>query len=532
MARSAHVDTFAADNLPRLEQWPDLRFDLPELRYPEQLNCGEQLLDRTMDRVGADRPCLISNGRTWTYGETLETVNQIAHVLVDDLGIVPGNRVLLRGPNNAWYAAAWLATAKAGAVAVPTMPLYRAAELRAIVDRAEVTTALCDHRYLDELAPIERHVDIVPWGGSESDDLSQRITSKPPSFDAVQTAADDVCLIAFTSGTTGQPKGCAHFHRDILAIADTFSTHLIKPELHDVFTGSPPLAFTYGLGQLLVFPLRAGAATLLLEDGSPQQLAEAIVEHGATVVGTAPTAYRAMLNVGPWNPTTLRRCVSAGETLPKPTFEAFREQTGIKMIDGIGSTEMLHVFISAADDDIRPGATGVPVPGYQARVVGDDGEPVPDGKVGRLAVRGPTGCRYVADARQIEYVQDGWNLTGDAYIRDEDGYFWYQARTDDMIISSGYNIAGPEVEAALLSHPDVVETGVVGVPDDERGQIVKAYVVTRAGVDASERLVTQLQDHVKRTIAPYKYPRQIEFIGELPRTQTGKVQRYRLRQRS
>lgn len=531
MPRSAHVDTFTADNLPPPAQWPDLRFELPELHYPDRLNCGEQLLDRTVERVGAGRRCLISGGVTWTYGQTLQIVNQIAHVLVDDLGIVPGNRVLLRGPNNAWYAAAWLAVMKAGAVAVATMPLYRAAELTAIIDKAEIMTALCDHRYLDELALTGRDLDVVPWGGAGPDDLSRRTASKPARFDAVQTASDDVCLVAFTSGTTGQPKGCAHFHRDVLAVADTFSEHVIRPQPDDVFTGSPPLAFTYGLGQELIFPLRAGAATLLVEDGSPPSLAEAIVEHGATIVGTAPTAYRAMLGVEGWSPTTLRRCVSAGETLPRPTFEAFRDRTGIELIDGIGSTEMLHVFISAADDDIRPGATGVAVPGYEARVVGPDGEPVPDGEVGRLAVRGPTGCRYLADARQTEYVQNGWNLTGDAYVRDGDGYFWYQARTDDMIISSGYNIAGPEVEAALLSHPDVAEAGVVGVPDEARGQIVKAFVVAREGVDASEQLARALQDHVKDTIAPYKYPREVEFLEELPRTQTGKVQRYRLRQR-
>ena len=531
MARSAHVDTFTADNLPPEDQWPDFLRDHPDVDYPDQLNCGEELLDRTIDRHGADRPCLISNGETWTYGETLETVNRIAQVLVDDLGIVPGNRVLLRGPNNAWYAACWLAVMKAGAVAVSTMPLYRAAELRTIIDKAEIATALCDHRFLDELRKTERDLQIVPWGGPEPHDLTQRIVDKAPKFDAVQTSADDICLIGFTSGTTGQPKGCLHAHRDILAIADTFSKHLIRPTADDVFTGSPPLAFTFGLGQLLIFPLRVGASTVLLEQGSPPNLAEAIVEHGCTVVGTAPTAYRAMLDVDGWNPTTLRRCVSAGETLPKSTYQAFLDATGVRMIDGIGSTEMLHIFISAADDDIRVGATGTPVPGYEAKVVGDDGEDVPDGEVGRLAVRGPTGCRYLADPRQQEYVQDGWNLTGDAYVRDEDGYFWYQARADDMIISAGYNIAGPEVEDALLSHDDVAETGVVGVPDEQRGQIVKAYVVLREGVEPSDELKAHLQEHVKNTIAPYKYPREVEFIDALPRTQTGKVQRYKLRER-
>ena len=528
MAASAHVDTFTTDNLPPPEQWPDLLLDRPELRYPEVLNCAEHLLGGT----DADRSCLISNGETWTYGQTRATVDRIAHVLVDDLGIVPGNRVLLRGPNNAWYAAAWLAVAKAGGVVVATMPLYRATELRAIIAKGRIAVALCDHRYVEQLTAADTDLEVVAWGGPEPDDLTRRIATKAATFDAVQTAADDPCLIAFTSGTTGQPKGCVHLHRDILAIADTFSRHLIRPRPDDVFTGTPPLAFTFGLGQLLIFPLRAGAAALLLEDGSPPSLAEAIVTHDATVVGTAPTAYRALLDVDGWDPTSLRRCVSAGETLPRPTFDAFHERTGIRLIDGIGATEMLHIFISAADDDIRPGATGVPVPGYEARVVDDDGRPVTDGQVGHLAVRGPTGCRYLADPRQAEYVHHGWNVTGDAYVRDEDGYFWYQARTDDMIISSGYNIAGPEVEAALLAHPDVAEAGVVGVPDADRGEVVTAYVVVRRGAEGTDALAGQLQDHVKAMIAPYKYPRRVEFLDELPRTQTGKVQRFKLRDRA
>ncbi len=526
MSTSAHVDTFTTDNLPPPEQLPDILLDLPELQYPETLNCAEELLGGT----DADRPCLISNGETWTYGQTRETVARIAHVLVDDLGIVPGNRVLLRGPNNAWCAAAWLAVVHAGGVVVATMPLYRATELRTIIDKGEITTALCDHRYLEELTATGCDLEVVPWGGSEVDDLSQRAVSKPSTFDAVQTAAEDPCLIGFTSGTTGDPKGCVHFHRDVLATADTFSKHLIKPGPDDIFTGSPPLAFTFGLGQLLLFPLRAGAATMLVEDGSPPSLAQAIVDHDATVVGTSPTAYRAMLDVDGWNPTSLRRCVSAGETLPKPTFDAFYEHTGLKLIDGIGATEMLHIFISAADDDIRPGATGVPVPGYEAKVIDDDGAPVPDGEIGHLAVRGPTGCRYLADPRQTEYVHDGWNITGDAYVRDEDGYFWYQARTDDMIVSAGYNIAGPEVEAALLDHADVAETGVVGVPDETRGEVVKAYVVVREGAEASAQFAEELQNHVKALIAPYKYPRRIAFVDELPRTHTGKVQRFKLRE--
>lgn len=528
---SAHQDSFVRDNLPPKDEWPELTFDLPDVQYPGQLNCGHELLDATIEEHGADRPCLLTPDETWSYAETRERVDRIAHVLVEDLGVVPGNRVLLRGPNNAWLAACWLAVMKAGAVAVTTMPLLRAKELREIVRVGQVGAALCDHRFLDDLEGADTGIDVVAFGGDGPDDLARRMERHPATFDAVPTAADDPALIAFTSGTTGTPKGCVSFHRDVLAIADTFSKHVIKPRPDDIFTGSPPLGFTFGLGQLLIFPLRAGAAALLLEQAAPPLLAEAIARHRATVCGTAPTAYRAMLQVEDLDLGSLRRGVSAGETLPAPTWEQFKERTGIELIDGIGSTEMLHVFIAAADDDIRPGATGLPVPGYEARIIDENGDPAPDGTVGRLAVRGPTGCRYLADPRQRDYVQDGWNVTGDAFMRDEDGYFWFQARTDDLIVSSGYNIAGPEVEQALLTHPDVAEVAVVGQPDEDRGQIVAAFVVLREGVEGGDDVARGLQDHAKQEVAPYKYPRAVHFVDELPRTLTGKVQRFRLRDR-
>lgn len=527
---SAHVDTFVRDHLPPKDAWPELLLDHPDIQYGGRVNCGHELLDATIAAHGDDRPCLLTPDETWSYGETRERVDRIAHVLVDDLGVVPGNRVLLRGPNNAWLAACWLAVMKVGAVAVTTMPLLRAKELREIVAKAEVGVALCDHRLLDELQATGGDLDVVTFGGDGPDDLAKRLEHHPARFEAVATAADDPALIAFTSGTTGQPKGCVHAHRDILAIADTFSRHVIKPQPDDVFTGSPPLAFTFRLGQLLIFPLRAGAAALLLENGSPPQLAAAIARHGATICGTAPTAYRAMLQLDELDLRSLRRGVAAGETLPEATWRQFEERTGIALIDGIGATEMLHVFISASDENIRPGATGRAVPGYEARLVDDRGDPVPDGTIGRLAVRGPTGCRYLDDPRQHTYVQDGWNITGDAFVRDEDGYFWYQARTDDLILSAGYNIGGPEIEDVLLTHPDVAEVAVVGQPDQDRGQIVAAFVVLRDGVEGDDDTARRLQDHVKQAVAPYKYPRAVYFIDELPRTQTGKIQRFRLRE--
>ena len=534
LSPSAHVDTFCRDSLPPASQLPDLQFTLPGLHYPDRLNCAEALLDQTVEARGPDRPCLLSEGQTWSYGDLLRSSNQVARVLTEELGIAAGNRVLLRGPNNPWLAACWLGVIKAGGVVVTTMALLRAGELAAICDIARVDLALCDHRFTAELAaagvPALR---IVSYGGDGQDDLVQRAARQPASFSAVATAADDVAMVAFTSGTTGRPKAAMHFHREVLATADTFSARVLRPAPDDIFTGTPPLAFTYGLGGLLIFPLHAGAATLLLEKATPAELADNIAARGVTICSTAPTAYRAMLAAGKARQLRgLRRPVSAGEHLSAAVWQAFFDATGVKIIDGIGSTEILHIFISAADEAIRPGSTGLPVPGYQAAILDEDGKQVPDGQPGRLAIKGPTGCKYLADDRQRDYVQDGWNLTGDTYIRAGDGYFWYQARSDDIIVSSGYNIAGPEIEEVLLSHPDVTECGVVGVPDEARGQLVTAYVVLRDGASADAAKIGELQDFVKQKIAPYKYPRAINFLPALPRTNTGKLQRYRLRELS
>ncbi|MFE1442298.1 AMP-binding protein [Streptomyces sp. NPDC058739] len=523
MNESAHLDTFARDHLPPREQWPELLFDLPELHYPERLNCAAELLHGPPD----DRPVFRTPDAVWTYGELRARVDRIAHVLTGELGVVPGNRVLLRGPTTPWLAACWLAVLKAGAVAVTVLAQQRPHELRTMCEIARVRHALCDVRAVDDLAKAEvPGLSVTTYGGDGPDDLMSRPAPDGPHR-AVDTAADDVALIAFTSGTTGRPKGCMHFHRDVLAVADTFSEHVLKPRPDDVFAGSPPLGFTFGLGGLVVFPMRAGASALLLEQAGPGQLPPAIAEHRVSVLFTAPTAYRAMLAAADEHDLgSLRRCVSAGENLPEATWRAWHERTGLKIINGIGATELLHIFISAADDAVRPGRTGVPVPGWQARVQDEHGEPVPDGEPGLLAVRGPVGCRYLADPRQSVYVRDGWNVTGDTYVREPDGYFRYVARADDMIISAGYNIAGPEVEDALLRHPDVVEAAVVGRPDEDRGQVVVAFSVLREG---APRDADALRAFVKEELAPYKCPREIVFLDALPRTATGKLQRFRLR---
>ncbi|RST06766.1 2-aminobenzoate-CoA ligase [Streptomyces sp. WAC05374] len=530
---SAHLDTFARDHLPPREQWPGLVFDLPELRYPDRLNCGAELLDRTVERFGADRPVFRDGaGRVWTYGELRGRVDRIAHALTRDLGVVPGNRVLLRGPTTPWLAACWLAVMKAGAVAVTVLAQARARELAVMCEMARVGHAVCDVRTVDDLVKAEvPGLRITAYGGDGPDDLLHLAARHPGTYEAVGTAADDVALIAFTSGTTGRPKGCMHFHRDVLAVADTFSAHVLRPEPDDLFAGSPPLGFTFGLGGLVIFPMRAGASALLLEQAGPKQLLPAVAEHRVTVLFTAPTAYRVMLDeVDAHDTGSLRRCVSAGENLPAATWRAWYERTGLRLINGIGATELLHIFVSAADDAIRPGTTGVPVPGWHARVVDASGEPVPDGQEGLLAVRGPVGCRYLADPRQTEYVRHGWNITGDTYVREPDGYLRYVARADDMIISAGYNIAGPQVEEALLAHPDVVEAAVVGAPDEVRGHIVVAYAVLRDGLPRDDSTAEALRTFVKDRLAPYKCPRRIVFLDALPRTATGKLQRFRLRQ--
>lgn len=531
LSPSAHVDTFCRDNLPPFEDWPEFVFG-PDTQYPDRLNCATALLDDTIAEHGGDRPCLRAPGEEpWTYDQVRSVANRIARVLVEDHGLVPGNRVLLRAPNNPWLVACWFGVLKAGGVVVATMPILRKRELSTIGEIATIDLALCDHRLLDDLEAAQTGAPIVPFGGTGDDDLSRRIEGRDESFEDVQTAADDVALLAFTSGTTGRPKGALHFHRDVLAIADTFSRHVLKPVPDDVFTGTPPVAFTFGLGGAVVFPLRAGASTLLVEKATPPELAGHIRDNDVTVCFTAPTAYRAIIAAGHADDLrTLRRAVSAGEHLDEATWRMFHETTGIRIIDGIGSTEMLHIFVGSSDDDIRPGSTGRAVPGYLAKVVDAAGNEVPDGTPGRLAVKGPTGCRYLADPRQKVYVENGWNITGDTFHRDEDGYFWYHARNDDMIVSSGYNIAGPEVEEAVLSHPDVADCAVVGLPDAARGQLVTAYVVPRPGVTADDELAQAIQTHVKGEIAPYKYPRRVEFLDELPRTATGKLQRFKLRE--
>ena len=534
IARSAHVDTFTRENLPPRSQWPEFLFTLPELAYPPALNCAAELLNRHVEAGHGDRRCIVTDSETWTYHDLLAKSNQVARALVDEMGLVPGNRVLLRGPNNPWLVAGWFGVIKAGGVAVATMPLLRTHELETMIEIAGVTMAICDHRFMQDLdAAAPDGFQIFAYGGPDPDDLTKVAAKKRSTFQSVGTAADDVCMLAFTSGTTGKPKATMHFHRDVLAIADTFSRHLLQPAPTDLFAASPPLAFTFGLGQSVVFPLRAGAAVYLLEQPSPARLLEAVERHGITVLATAPTAYRAMVpDLSAARVRSLRACVSAGETLPEATWHAVHDACGIRIIDGIGSTEMLHIFISAAGQDVRPGATGRPVPGYVAEVQDPDGRPVADGELGRLAVKGPTGCRYLRGDRQATYVRDGWNITGDVYARDGNGYFRYQARADDMIISAGYNIAGPEVEEALLRHPAVAEAAVVGAPDEERGMIVKAVVVLRPDADLGPEPARTLQDFVKGQIAPYKYPRAIEFASELPRTATGKLQRFRLREGS
>ena len=540
MSATAHTDTFARDRLPQEAQQPEFIFELPELQFPQRLNCAFDLLDRHVAAGHGERVCLKApGGLQWSYADLQRHANRIAHVLVADMGLVPGNRVLLRAANKPMLVACWFAVMKAGGIAVGTMPLLRAKELTQIIAKAKVSHALCDHLLRAELDLAAQRAPVlarsISFGGGSPAALEFLMARHPEHFDNVDTAADDTCLIAFTSGTTGEPKATMHFHRDVMAACACFPPHVLRANANDVFIGSPPLAFTFGLGGLTLFPMSVGASTVLLERASPADLLKAVAEFRATVMFTAPTSYRAMAegarqqSVSLPRGGSLRKCVSAGEALPAATRALWREATGIEMIDGIGATEMLHIFIAADEANARPGATGRVVPGYRACVMDERSEPVAPGIIGRLAVKGPTGCRYLDDPRQAHYVQYGWNFTGDAYVMDADGYFFYQSRTDDMIVSAGYNIAPPEVEDALLQHPAVAECAVIGVGDEERGQIVKAFVVLHPPHVANEALVRELQEFVKATIAPYKYPRAIELRESLPRTESGKLQRFRLR---
>ncbi len=532
---TSHVDTFTRDHLPPQEEWPE--FLLEGFDYPDHLNAAVELTDAMVAKGFGDHTALIGNGRRRTYKELSDWTNRLAHALVENYGVKPGHRVLIRSANNPAMVACWLAATKAGAVVVNTMPMLRAGELAKIVDKAEVSLALCDTRLMEEMivcAKDSRFLkQVVSFDGTANHDaeLDRIALDKSVVFEAVHTGRDDVALLGFTSGTTGIPKATMHFHRDLLAIADGYAREVLGVTPDDIFVGSPPLAFTFGLGGLAIFPLRFGAAATLLEHATPANMVEIIEKYKATISFTAPTAYRAMMKAmdNGADLSSLRVAISAGETLPGPVFEEWTAKTGKPILDGIGATEMLHIFISNRFEDRKPASTGKPVGGYEARIVNDDMQEVPRGTIGRLAVRGPTGCRYMADSRQRDYVRDGWNLTGDAFYQDENGFFHFAARSDDMIITAGYNIAGPEVEAALISHPEVAECAVVGAPDQERGQIVEAYVVLISGVSADDATIKRLQDHVKATIAPYKYPRSVKFLDNLPKTATGKIQRFRLR---
>ncbi|MFG5777161.1 benzoate-CoA ligase family protein [Comamonas sp. J-3] len=533
MSYTAHIDRFTANNLPPPELQPDYIFELPELQFPERLNCAAELLDKHVAQGRGGRLCIQAEGVRWSYAELQAQANRIANVLTQQLGLVPGNRVLLCAPNNPMQVACWFGVIKAGGVAVAAMPLLRAKELSTIVDIAQISHALCDEALRTEVLGAQEkspQLQVVRFFNSQGEQaLESLMAQASDQFTAVDTAATDTCLLGFTSGTTGVPKATMHFHRDVMAICACWPQSTLRAHADDVFVGSPPIAFTFGLGGQVLFPMSIGASMVLLEKASPPLLLDGIEKFGATVVFTAPTSYRVMAQQGERvRQSKLRKCVSAGEALTASTRALWRDATGIEIIDGIGSTEMLHIFISHREENARPGATGKAVPGYRAKVVDDEGNEVPPGTVGRLAVQGPTGCRYLNDSRQTKYVSRGWNLTGDAYLMDEDGYFVYQARTDDMIISAGYNIAAPEVEEALMAHAGVAECAVIGVADSERGQIVKAFVVLRSGHAAGEAMAKELQDFVKSTVAPYKYPRAVVFVEQLPRTATGKLQRFRL----
>ena len=538
---SAHIDRFVIDRMPKPEACAQMHYDLPELQIPSSANLVVALLDDAVHNKGwADRPMLRSSRIVLTYADALERVNRIAQVLVQDCGLVPGNRVLLRGGNSIGMALAWLGVVKAGMVAVASMPLLRAKELTEILHKAQPQLALCDALLLEELntacATQTQPCTIISFNQMNAPgSLAVRSALKDGQLKACNTSADDPAMMAFTSGTTGTPKAAVHTHRDILAAGQAWPRHVLGLAADDIVVGSPPLAFTFGLGGLLTFPMAFGASTYFPDAPyTPESLVNTIAQVGATVCYTAPTFYRqAAAFAAAAKLSSLRVCVSAGEALPQATRQLWKTSTGLDMLDGIGATEMFHIFISSRGDALPQSdlgtAIGRVVPGYTARVVDDAGQELPRGQTGKLAVTGPTGCKYLDDARQANYVKDGWNYPGDAFIQDQAGYFFYQSRADDMIITAGYNVGAPEVEDCLMEHPAVAECAVIGKPDPERGMLVHAVVVLRADYAPDAAMAQALQDHVKARIAPYKYPRNVVFVAQLPRTETGKLQRFKLR---
>ena len=524
-------DNFAQNNLPEPSFQPDYLFlDLPQFNHPENLNCVERLLDDHIANGKGSNVCLKTFSETWTYNDLFEKSNQIAHVLVDDLGLQPGNRVLLRSCNNPMMVACWFAILKVGGIVVATMPLLRSKELKTLIDCAEISHVICDSSLADEINLVKSDFlkSVSFYRNGSIDELMQ---SKPKTFQNYNTKADDVAIIGFTSGTTGNPKMTAHYHKDILNICEAFPNYSLQPTENDIFTGSPPIGFTFGLGGLVLFPMYFGASSFLIEKPSPDVLLEVIQNEKITICFTAPTAWRILTEKSKdYDLSSLRRCISAGETLPFKIWEDWYNATGLKIIDGIGATEMLHIFISSNQENMKPGSTGIAITGYEAKIIDKNGNDVPYDSPGRLAVRGITGCKYLnRPEKQQEYVENGWNITGDIFKQDQDGYFWFVARGDDMIISSGYNIAAIEVESVLLTHNEILECAVVGLPDEERGMLVCANIVLKNQANASTELAKNIQNWFKENAAPYKYPRVINFLDKLPKTETGKIQRFKLK---
>ncbi|MFZ9314779.1 MAG: AMP-binding protein [Burkholderiaceae bacterium] len=551
-------DRFVHDRLPPPTQQPQILRARPEFQFPQAFNLTDFLFEKGSAHRGPNAPLfqgLEPGSAALSYRQAAERADQIAHLVRTRLGLASGSRVLIHAPNSAETALVWLGLVKAGMVAVATMPLLRAKELGKVIRKAEIAWAVVHPALVQEVvlaaqeAPsLQQIITLgVPatempaplYAGALGDLLATKVANAVhapnPPFVA-DTDGDDIALLAFTSGTTGDPKAVVHTHHDVAAACEAWPRAVLRPRPTDLVVGSPPLAFTFGLGGMLVFPMWAGASVYYPNTRyTPETLVQTIAQVGATTCYTAPTFYRQMVeHIPEGGLPSLTTCVSAGEALPPAIRDLWRNKTGIELTDGIGATEMFHIFISSAPEEVRAGAIGRVVPGYEAQVVDDEGKPLADGEIGRLRVRGPTGCRYLADPRQTNYVKDGWNYPGDAFRRDAEGYFYYQSRTDDMIISAGYNISGLEVESVLLTHPAVAECGVVGAPDEERGMRVKAFVVVKPDHRDHDpvALTRDLQDYVKATIAPYKYPREIVFVQTLPRTETGKLQRFRLRETS
>ncbi len=533
---------------PPRELWPRFGLDFPEAReWPAKLNIAEVLVDDNLKR--GDKPAILYEDRQIKYRELQLMINKFGNAL-KVLDVKPYDRVMLRLPNIPEFIVSSLAVQKLGAVSVPTFTLLKAKELSYIASDCEAKVLITTPSLLEDVEKAKgelktiRHIVLADAKPSEVEapyiafDYLMDDFKEATGLEPVRVDQDEVTLLLYTSGTTGPPKGCIHTHRHYLAVADCYAKNVLQAREDDVWGGPPTMAFAYGHTGLICNPLRHGATTSLVGSGrfEPASMFQLIEKHGISVFYGVPTAYRTMVALkherGKYDFSSLRVCVTAGEPCPPSLYYTIKEFFGCEVLEHMGCTELFNGFISTRFGQVKPGSMGLAVPGYDVRILGDDGNEVKTGEVGHLAVAGPIGIRYwKLPEKQAESVRNGWNHTGDMAYKDEEGFFWFASRSDDIIKTAAYRVSPHEVEEALIKHGAVAEAGVIGVPDLERGQIIKAFIVLKPDHKPSSRLEEELRVFVKDQIAPYKAPKEVEFVKELPKTETGKIRRAELKRK-